>query len=230
MSGFDPAQYDELISKIRSEMEKLPASFNAQVSKIESDFEWIPGVGDAVKDALNEAVRLFNEAMQKLGEFLQWTDVPVRMWSWSDQWSSIATKAGESATQIAALKQYQSEWGGIAGGKYQTAVSNQGPAVDQIQSRANQLAGACSGTAIAGFGFYVSVGIAIVGLAGAIITSETGVGLVVGLVAFLAGVAGALASLLLGVEGQARAFRTANEPSDAFSGPPANAWPRSTTN
>lgn len=230
MSGFDPAQYDALIAKIRSEMERLPPSFNAQVRRIESDLGWIPGVGDALKAALDEAVKLFDEAMQKLGEYLQWTDVPVRMWSWGDQWSSIASKAGESATQIAALKQYQGEWGGIAGGKYQSAVSNQGPAVDQIQSRANQMSGACTGTAIAGFGFYLSVATAIVGVAAAIITSETGVGLAVGLAVFIAGLAAAVATILIGVEGQARAFKMANEPSDAFCGPPANAWPRSTTN
>lgn len=225
MSDFSVAQYNAVISKIENSMERIVPGFNAQVQRIENDFGWIPLVGPGIKEALDEAVKLFDEAVRKVEEFLQWTEIPVRMWGLGDSWNSIAARAGESASQLALLKQYQNEWAGIAGGKYQAAVANQEPAVDQIQSRANQVSGACTGTAISGFGFYLSVAVAIAGLAIAIATAETGVGLVAGLITFILGLAGALATLLLGVEGQARAFRQANEPSDSF---PGGQWPRST--
>lgn len=229
MSEFDVAQYREIISKIENGIEKITSDFNTGAHRLEHDFGWIPLVGDSIKEGLEEAGKLLDEGVQKLLGLLESSDVPFVMWDWADSWRSMATSAGESASQLALIKRYADEWGGIAGGKYQDAVEGQEPAVDLIQSRANSMSGACRFTATAGFAFYMSLGVSVVGLgfvAASFAIAETGppalLSFIGGLTAFILGVASAVATLLIGVDNQANTFRTLLEPTDTI---PGGSWP-----
>jgi len=220
---FSPGQYDALIQKIENGLNTAVSDANAAISRIEGATSWIPGIGSAIKEALDKFVSLMKEFMAKVGEALKWTQIPPTMWQFGQTWLNLATQAGQTAVNVKDLDSYSSQWQGIAGGKYATGVAGQRPAVDTIQARCNQISGACTGTAISGLAFYISVATTIIGLIIAIAGAELVFPLVAGIITAIVGLAGAVASLLIGVEGQARTFQQANEPSDSF---PGNAWPQ----
>lgn len=223
---FSTAQYDSLIQKIGTGIQTAHSDAQAAVHGIESAFGWIPFIGDMLKAVLDKFLSLLDELLKKIGSTLKWSAVPPAMWEYGQHWLSMAGQAAQSATSLAGLKQYSSEWEGIAGGKYNSAVTGQGPAVDTIQTRSNEISGACTGTAMAGFAFYISVAGLLTGLIAAIMTAGTGVGLVAGVSIVLLSLTGAVTSLLLGVGLQARSFTQANEPTDTM---PGNAWPHATS-
>ena len=225
-ASFSTAEYDSLIQKIENGINTVISDANSAVSRIESWTSWIPFVGDAIKDALNKFVSLMDDFLKKIVEYLKFATIPPTMWGFGQQWVSMATKAGQSATELATLKQYSTEWEGIAGGKYNAAVTGQEPAVDTIQSRSNSISGSCSATAMAGFAFYASLAGILVGLTIACITAETGVGLVFGITTAAISLAGAVTSVTLGLWNQERSLEQASEPTDTM---PGGAWPQATT-
>jgi hypothetical protein len=152
---FSTTQFESLIQKLENGIETAESQAQAAVHRIEDIFGWIPFIGDAIKAALNKFLSLLDELLDKIASTLKWATVPPMMWEHGQQWLSIAGRAAQSATSLTDLKQYSSEWQGIAGGKYNNAVTGQEPAVDTIQTRSNQISGACTGTAVAGFAFYV---------------------------------------------------------------------------
>lgn len=235
MGGFDPDQYRALITKIEHGIEKIVSDFNEGVRRLEQDFGSIPVVGEEIKAGLREASKLLDEGIKQIEGALESAGVPLFMWEWADSWEKMAAHAGSSASQLALLKKYQDEWGGLAGGKYKAAVADQGPAIDLIQSRADSISGACRTVSITGFGFYLSLAATIVGV-GFVIAAfaaapETGpvalIPLIGGLVTFVIGIVSAVANLELGVYGQASAFRMATQPSDAVPAAHGAQWPTS---
>jgi hypothetical protein len=220
---FSNAQYDAVIRKIESTLDTIVSDANAQIARIEHDTGWIPGIGALVKAGVDQFVQLLKEFLAKIGETLKWVEIPVLMWQFGQTWLDAASQAGQTAVNISGLDKYSSEWQGIAGGKYAAGVAGQKPAADTIQARANAISGACTWTAITGFAFYAGLLDIAVSLAFAIAGATTVVGAVPGIISALLGLADAVGFLLLGVDGQARGLRQANEPSDSF---PGNAWPQ----
>lgn len=222
--AFSPSQYNAVTTKIREGINKAIAEANSQAQRLEHDTGWIPLVGDAIKQVINDFLNLIKEAVAKIEEIMQWAPIPLDLWNWGNSWTTLATKAGQSSSELAVLKnQYGNEWTGIAGGKYQNAVSGQGPALDAIQSRSNGIASSCNWTAISGFMLYVSVAGALATLIAALCTPPPID--FVAIVGFIAACGVAITSYVFGILAQSRALGTQSQPSDAF---PGGAWPQAT--
>lgn len=241
--SFSPTQYDHLIKKIEKGLQTAVSDADAAVRAIGSTLSLIPQAEAAAVEAiLNQFVSEMTQLVPKVEKALAQAPVPVMMWQWANQWYSMADQAGASASDLQGLDQYSSEWQGIAGGKYKKAVAGQEPAVDQIQTMANQIGGGCRGTAVVGFAFYTGVLVALVSLiigilqaaAGAAETPETlGLSDLAAAKALLSAVDIALTSFAaalfiaeLGCQQQADTFRQAAEHSDKFG--PNNTWPGAT--
>lgn len=225
MEDFNVEQYRELISKIGNMSEKIVVNFESAIRGFETEFKGIPVINNEIIHLLEMIEDKFREVILKIQDYLRMTEVPIALSQAAESWQSIAGKAGEGAARLARLKQYQDEWSGKAGGKYQEAVQNQEPAMDQIQSRANQIASACNSLAQAGKIFYISIAVALSGLALAIATAGNPYGLAAGVATCVIALMAAVSSLLLGIQSQVHSFQMLSEPSDVF---PGGAWPTST--
>ncbi|MBO0803965.1 MAG: hypothetical protein J2P25_12940 [Nocardiopsaceae bacterium] len=228
MSDFSVAQYEELIAKIHHTIEEVTRDFNNGMRRAENDSSSIPLVGNYIRDLIKKAQNLFDEAMAELNKFLEVSDVPPQLWKFGNSWNSIATEVSDCAIQLHRVQQYSGGWKGIAGGKYKNAVSGQEPAADVIKTRADSISNACDSMANNGFNAYMAMGVALVGLVGAFISTGTGpgaiVGYAVGLTAFLAALAYATHTLTIGLGTNIRSLEQVNQPSDVFTG---ESWPQS---
>lgn len=201
---FSLAQYEAVITRLNDGINKLPPAANAAVQRIDSEYSWIPIVGPLLVDALKKFVSLMDRLLRKLEEYAMSSAVPIAMWIDGDSWLKIQQQMGTMAGDIAGQVQAnQSEWTGLASGRYATGVGLQAPAVQEISSLAGTTSGACTQIAYCGLGFYLALIGAIVALAFAIATSETGVGLVAGVVAAIMAVGTAAGLFFLGVQSQA---------------------------
>jgi hypothetical protein len=222
-----PAQAEALLQKIESSLDTLVTDTNSAISRIEHDSSWIPLVGHLIAAGLEKLRSLVQEFVDKVDYYLTAFNVPTYMGQYSDAWLAIASQAGGVASNIADMNQrYGNEWQGIAGPAYQNGVSNQGAAVDAIQSRANSASSACNSLEQAGYTYYIAALAITAGLITAAVGWETVVLAVAGVIAALAGIAAAVAALVFGIQGVTNSFKQLLEPTDTL---PGDDWPLATT-
>jgi hypothetical protein len=223
--SFSQAQYDSLIKKIENGINDTVNAANSLIHRIENWTSWIPFVSGWIKDALNKFVQLLDDLLKKIASYLKYAAFPPVFWEYGQHWLGIANNAAQSASQLATLKQYSTEWAGLAGGKYNAAVTGQEPAVDTIQARANSVSSACTGTAVSGFAFYVSLAGLTVSLCVGIATAPTGVVPIAAIVGAGISLVTAISSVTFGLGSQERSFEQATEPTDTL---PGGMWPKAT--
>jgi hypothetical protein len=232
--GFSTASYDAVINKIEAGIPKIISDTNSFISAEEHDWGWIPFIGGAIRDGLNKLKGLIQEVLQKLGDYLKPALVPPMMWHAGNVWTTVGSQAGNVSSTIAGQIQAKgNEWQGIAGGKYNNGVPAQQNAANTVSSLAGQVQSACTQISIAGYSFYIAVGIALAGIIGGLVialaTVETGIGAIIGLcvavAAALAGFAGAVAALYFGVDSAVRNLQGLVGGNGAF---PGGNWPLAT--
>lgn len=233
--GFTQSAYNDIITKLEDAPGKIVSLTNKIISEVNSLFSWIPFVGDAIKSALNKLKSLVEQVCAKLNQFLQGADVPPEMWDAGGKWLQIHSQTNQVASTIAGQMQSNgNEWKGIAGGKYNTGVSEQGGAASAMSSMANSMQSNCSAVANSGFAFYAAIAVAVGSIIGGLIVCAaagwTGVGAIVGLCVTIGGAligfGGAVASVQFGVNAAQRNFQGLL--TSTGSTLPNNAWPKAT--
>jgi hypothetical protein len=226
--GFSPAAYDAVITKIQNGIQQIANDVNHFISEVESDTGWIPVLGGWIKDALNRLVKLIDDGLDKLSQLLEPAFIPTFFWTFGGMWEQMGGQAGTVSSTIAGQIQANGdEWQGIAGGAYANGVPAQGNAANTISSLAGQVQSACSSISTSGYIFYMAVAVAVASLIAAVVGAGTGaLPVVIGAaVVFIASIATAVGSLLLGVDSAARNLQGMIGPSGSF---PNGAWPIAT--
>ncbi|HEY2576484.1 MAG TPA: hypothetical protein VGI74_09270 [Streptosporangiaceae bacterium] len=231
---FSPSAYNALITKLEAAPGEIISKTNQVISAVNSAVGWIPLLGDAIDWALNKLKGLIESLVNKLNQVLQPARIPPDMWAMGQEWEQIRGQAGTVASTLAGQQEkFGQEWGGIAGGKYNSGVPLQISAASAFSSAANNVMSNCDTIASGGSMFYIAVGTAvasvIVAITAAIISAPTGVGPIIslcaGVVFTLGSIATAIYSLHFTVDGAARNLQGSLTPSSSF---PGGAWPIAT--
>jgi nucleoid-associated protein YgaU len=230
-SDFGIATYETVINVCNELVDGTAIAVNDFIHDVSDALGWIPFVGGMIKDLLNELARLVTDLLDDVMKLIEQAQAPVLFWQFSNTWgpSGIADQAGTVASNISAQNvQFSSEWQGLAGASFATAVSMQEPAVSQVQSWANTISSACHTIAQYGFIYYSAVAASLIGLSYYLALSGGGFDVPVAAAAVAEvikvglAIAAATVALELGVSTQANNLREAAEPSGAF---PDGMWP-----
>lgn len=231
---FSPSAYDALISKLEAAPATIISKTNDVISAVNNAVGWIPLIGDAIDWALNKLKGLIESLVGKLQQVLQPARIPPTMWANGQSWAQIRTQSGTVASNLAAEQEkFGQEWGGIAGGKYNSGVPLQIGAASAFSSAANNVMGNCDTIASGGSAFYIAIGVAvasiIIAITAAIATAPTAVGPIIslcgGVLMTLGSIATAIYNLHFVVDGAARNLQASLTPSSSF---PGGAWPIAT--
>jgi hypothetical protein len=221
------AQYEAVISKLEQCIPQIESTVNSCVTQASDVTGWIPVIGDWIREACDELVRLTDELLAKLSELLGPAGIPLVMNQYGIDWLRIREEAGGVASAIESqiLQHEKDTWQGLAGGAYSQGIGLQAPAANAIASTASTISGVCTAIRNAGYTFYLAV------LAGVITLIVAGVignvpGLIAAIITVSAGLATAITMLEVNLDTQARALEGAFGPSSTF---PGNAWPPATT-
>lgn len=233
-SSFNTATYEALIKKIEDALNSIVSAVNRFIHDVESAASSIPIIGgllgDGAKMLLGKLRDLIQEGVNKVEGYLKPFMVPPDMWSNGNTWQQIGNQAGSVASTLSGqVEGSGNEWKGIAGGKYQTGVSDQYNAANTIASLSSTVEGACDSIAVGGFGFYASISAALIGFLAGGIMAATGVGAIPGLItaaiSLIVGVTGAFVSLHFSVDSGQRTLETLVRGTSAF---PGGSWPIAT--
>ncbi|MBO2460229.1 hypothetical protein [Actinomadura violacea] len=227
--GISAATFEQAIVKTEQQMEQLgPAMEHVRqvVNKQLSKLIWPLGAG--LKWAWNKCIGLAQKFRELVVEMLKNAQVPFIFDRYEDRWLAIGSDAVEAAStmQKEVNDNGKRVWGGLAGGAYQEGVKEQPVAMDAIMAKANAISGACTDIRNAGYGFYIGMSIAVVSAIAALVTVETIVGAIAGLVVAIAAIVGAVATLLLETHSAKQELSANLGPGRSF---PGNAWPPATT-
>jgi hypothetical protein len=232
--GFTQGAYDDIIGKLEAAPSKIVSLTNKIISDVNGALGWIPLIGDAVKAALNKLKGLVEQVCAKLNQLLQGAGVPPAMWNAGSKWLDIQRSTSNVASTIGGqMQSHGNEWQGIAGGKYNTGVSEQSGAAGTMSSIAGGMQSNCSSVGNAGFGFYSAIAVGVAGIVGGLITCAaagwTGVGAIAGLCVAIAGAligfGGAVVAVQFGIDSAQRNFQGLTDVGSSF---PSNAWPLAT--
>ena len=229
--AFTQSAYNEMITVLEAAPGKIVDLTNKIISNVNGSLGWIPIIGDAVKWALNKLKGVVEQVCAKLKQLLQGAEVPTAMWSAGSKWLDIQHSTSTVASTIAGQIQTNgNEWSGIAGGKYNNGVSNQGGAASQMSSIAGGMQSNCSSVANSGFAFYAAIAAGVATIIGGLVACAaagwTGAGAIAGLVVTiigaLIGFGGAVAAVQFGINAATRGFQGLTADGSSF---PNNAWP-----
>ena len=231
---FSPSAYNAVITKLQAAPPEIVSKTNALISAVNNAVSWIPLIGQAIDWALNKLKGLVESLVNKLEQLLQPARIPPTMWDNGQTWEQIRTQSGTvSSTLAGSQEKFGHEWGGIAGGKYNSGVPLQISAASAFSSGANNVMSNCDAIASGGSAFYIALGVAAasatIAIAAAIATAPTGAGPIIslcgGLVLVLGSIATAIYNLHFVVDGAARNLQGSTTPSSSF---PGGAWPIAT--
>jgi nucleoid-associated protein YgaU len=229
--NFGIAAYETVINLCTELVDGTAVAVNDFIHDVSDALGWIPFVGGMIKDLLNELARIVTDLLDDVMKLIEQAQAPVLFWQFANTWGpgGIADQAGQVASNISAQNvQFSSEWQGLAGASFATAVSMQEPAVSQVQSWANTISSACHTIAQYGFIYYSAVAASLIGLSYYLAFSGGGFDVPVAAAAVAEAIkvglaiAAATVALELGVSTQANNLREAAEPSGAF---PNGMWP-----
>jgi nucleoid-associated protein YgaU len=230
-SNFGIAAYETVINLCTELVDGTAVAVNHFIHDVSDALGWIPFVGGMIKDLLNELAHIVTDLLDDVMKLIEQAQAPVLFWQFANTWGpgGIAGQAGQVASSISAQNvQFSSEWQGLAGASFATAVSMQEPAVSQVQSWANTISSACHTIAQYGFIYYSAVAASLIGLSYYLTFSGGGFDVPVAAAAVAEAIkvglaiAAATVALELGVSTQANNLREAAEPSGAF---PNGMWP-----
>jgi hypothetical protein len=230
--GFTQGAYTALVTKLEESPAKIVSLTNTIISNVNGSLGWIPLIGDAVKAALNKLKGLVEEVCAKLKQLLQGAAVPLSMWNAGGQWLGIQGSANKVAGAINGQMQANgNEWQGLAGGKYNTGVGEQGSAAGTMSTVAGGMQSNCSAVGNAGLAFYSAIAVGEGAIVGGLITCAaagwTGVGAIVGLCVAIGGAllgfGAAVGAVQIGIDSATRGFTGLTDV-----GLPNNAWPLAT--
>jgi len=230
-SNFGIATYETVINLCTELVDGTAVAVNDFIHDVSDALGWIPFVGGMIKDLLNELAHIVTDLLDDVMKLIEQAQAPVLFWQFSNTWgpAGVADQAGQMASSISAQNlQFSSEWQGLAGASFATAVSMQEPAVSQVQSWANTISSSCHTIAQYGFIYYSAVAASLIGLSYYLAFSGGGFDVPVAAAAVAEAIkvglaiAAATVALELGVSTQANNLREAAEPSGAF---PNGMWP-----
>jgi hypothetical protein len=225
--SFSNAQYEALIQKIESGTNHAVSLVNGAIRTIENLTGWIPLIGDAIASGLNKIVSLMAKLVAKVGRILQPFAVPACLNGFSARWTAIEQGTGNIAAGIAGqLQAAGSQWQGLAGGAYAGGVSNQGPAVSDINGLAATISASANSVANFGYGFYVTVGAAILALCVSLIGAAAVFPVVAAIIGATTAIAAAYTALRLNLSAQTRTL-SGKLPGNAAL--PGGQWPVATS-
>lgn len=231
---FSPSTYNAVITKLDAAPPEITSKTNAVISAVNNSVGWIPLIGEAIDWALNKLKGLVERLVAKLEQVLQPARVPPTMWAFGQAWEQIRSQSGGVSSTLADQQEkFGQEWGGIAGGKYNSGVPQQIGAAGAFSSAANNVMSNCDAIASGGSAFYIAIGVAVasavIAIGAAIATAPTGVGPIIslcgGLLLTLGAIATAIYNLHFVVDGAARNLQGSLTPSSSF---PGGAWPIAT--
>jgi nucleoid-associated protein YgaU len=231
-SNFGIAAYETVINLCVELVEGTVVAVNDFIHDVADALGWIPFVGGMVKDLLNKLASIVTDLLDDVMKLIEQAQAPVLFWQFASTWgpSGMAGQAGQVASNISAQNvKFSSEWQGLAGPAFATAVSMQEPAVSQVQSWSNTISSACHTIAQYGFIYYSAVAASLAGLTYYLALSGGGFDVPVAAAAVAEAIkvglaiAAATVALELGVSTQANNLREVAEPSGAF---PGGMWPQ----
>jgi LysM repeat protein len=231
-SNFGIAAYETVINLCVELVEGTAVAVNDFIHDVADALGWIPFVGGVIKDLLNKLASIVTDLLDDVMKLIEQAQAPVLFWQFASTWGpgGIAGQAGQVASNISAQNvKFSSEWQGLAGPAFATAVSMQEPAVSQVQSWSNTISSACHTIAQYGFIYYSAVAASLAGLTYYLALSGGGFDVPVAAAAVAEAIkvglaiAAATVALELGVSSQANNLREAAEPSGAF---PGGMWPQ----
>lgn len=227
--GFSASGFQAVIDKINHELGEIDKGVEHVRDVVNNSIlSHIPLIGQGLKWLWDKFIGLVNQIIKKTQEFLKPFAVPTLMDKYGNEWLKIHKTANDvSSTIEQQVEQHGKDtWKGLAGGAYQDGVSHQSPSVSAIAGMANTISGACISIRNYGYGFYVAIGIALVGVVVACVTAETVVGAIIGCVVAIIGLGAAAAALYLGVDSQSKTLQGQLGANSSF---PGNKWPQATT-
>jgi LysM repeat protein len=231
-SNFGIAAYETVINLCMELVDGTAVAVNDFIHDVSDALGWIPFVGGMIRDLLNELAHVVTDLLDHVMKLIEQAQAPVLFWQFGNTWGpgGVADQAGTVASNISAQNvKSSSEWQGLAGAAFATAVSMQEPAVSQVQSWSNTISSACHTIAQYGFIYYSAVAASLTGLTYYLALSGGGFDVPVAAAAVAEAIkvglaiAAATLALELGVSTQANNLREAAEPSGAF---PGGMWPQ----
>jgi nucleoid-associated protein YgaU len=231
-SNFGIATYETVINLCMELVDGTAVAVNDFIHVVSDALGWIPFVGGMIRDLLRELASVVTDLLDDVMKLIEQAQAPVLFWQFGNTWGpgGVADRAGTIASTISAQDvKFSSEWQGLAGAAFATAVSMQEPAVSQVQSWSNTISSACHTIAQYGFIYYSAVAASLAALAYYLAFSGAGFDVPVAAAAVAEAIkvglaiAAATAALELGVSTQANNLREAAEPSGAF---PGGMWPQ----
>jgi hypothetical protein len=161
---FSPTYFEHLVERITEGHSNLPSLVRAALKRYEEEIGWALGVVGEILGADEHVMSLLGAFLEKVGVYLEdCVRIPFDMFGRSHTWLGIEGAAGQLSGDI--MHQWEissSEWAGIAGGAYSTAVSSTQPgAVNTVSAWADTVRGVCEEVADAGMTLYIAVAAAV---------------------------------------------------------------------
>jgi hypothetical protein len=241
---FSQAQYQAVTDKINSGMAELSAKIQEVRPAAEAATEqwYMPDfVKDAVMDLVDEVVSAAEAVWRTIADLLKGVAAPVLFFFDAYDWQTVRGLASDVAGELAPnLLPSTQHWTGRAQQAYVNAVSPQSAAAARIGTISDSTADALNECALAGLGFYFTIGmivvqyvitmVGVIAALGSIAFSWAGLGIAVGdTVVGMALISTAVVSLLTTLGLQAKLMVSLHGQTVDASTFPGGEWPEPAT-